>query len=76
VIGKTTLAGVLLRLQPYQEGPVTLGGVELADLSGDDCRRVIGLMAQDPQVFDSTLEANLRLARPEATGEELRGALG
>lgn len=73
--GKSTLADVLLRFLPYQEGSVTLGGVELADLSGDDCRRVVGLVAQDAHVFDSSLEANLRLARPEATGEELRGVL-
>jgi thiol reductant ABC exporter CydC subunit len=73
--GKSTLAGVLLRFLPYQSGSVALGGVELADLDGDEYRRVVGLIAQDAHVFDSTLEENLRLARREATVDELRSVL-
>jgi thiol reductant ABC exporter CydC subunit len=73
--GKSTLADVLLRFLPYQAGSVTLGGAELGDLRGDDCRRVIGLLAQDAHIFNGTIEANLRVARREATGEQLRDAL-
>ncbi len=69
--GKSTLAGVLLRFLPYQGGSVTLGGVELTDLAGEDCRRVVGLVAQDAHIFDNTLEENLRLARRDATHEQL-----
>jgi thiol reductant ABC exporter CydC subunit len=69
--GKSTLAGVLLRFLPYEGGSVTLDGVELADLAGEECRRVVGLVAQDAHVFDNTLEENLRLARREATREQL-----
>jgi thiol reductant ABC exporter CydC subunit len=73
--GKSTLAGVLLRFLAYEGGSVTLDGVEISDLDGDACRRVVGLVAQDAHVFDSTLEENLRLARRGATLEELRAAL-
>ena len=73
--GKSTLAAVLLRFLPYERGSVTLGGVELADLAGDDVRRSIGLVEQDAHVFDTTLRKNLLIARPEAEDEELRGAL-
>ncbi len=73
--GKSTLAGVLLRFLPYQEGSVTLNGVEIAALGGDEYRRVIGLVAQDAHIFDSTLEENLRLARRDATEDQLRAAL-
>jgi len=73
--GKSTLAGVLLRFLPYEGGSATLDGVELADLDGDEYRRVVGLIAQDAHVFDSTLEENLRLARREATADELRSVL-
>jgi thiol reductant ABC exporter CydC subunit len=69
--GKSTLAGVLLRFLPYEGGSVTLDGVELAELAGEECRRVVGLVAQDAHIFDNTLEENLRLARREATREEL-----
>src|SRR4029077_17224298 len=73
--GKSTLAGVLLRFLPYEHGSVTLDGVQIADLDGEEHRRVVGLVSQDAHVFDSTLEENLRLARREATDAELRTAL-
>jgi len=73
--GKTTLAMVLLRFLDYSGGTVTLNGTELRAFASDELRKVIGLCEQDPHVFDSTLEANLRLARPEAAEEELRDAL-
>jgi thiol reductant ABC exporter CydC subunit len=74
--GKSTLAAVLLRFLPYEGGSVTLDGVELAELDGDVSRRVVGLVAQDAHVFDSTLEENLRLAKRGATESELEDALG
>jgi thiol reductant ABC exporter CydC subunit len=73
--GKSTLAGVLLRFLPYDGGSVTLDGLELTDLDGDASRTVIGLVSQDAHVFDSTLEENLRLARRDASPDDLRAAL-
>jgi thiol reductant ABC exporter CydC subunit len=73
--GKSTLAGVLLRFLPHQQGSVTLDGVELAELDGDEYRRVIGLVEQDAHIFDNTLEENLRLARRDATEDQLRAVL-
>ena len=73
--GKSTLAGVLLRFLAYQGGSVELDGLEISQLDGDEIRRVVGLVSQDTHVFDSTLEENLRLARREATVDELREAL-
>ncbi len=73
--GKSTLAGVLLRFLPYSEGSVTLDGVEISNLAGEECRRVVGLVSQDVHVFDTTIEENLRVARREATPRELRAAL-
>ena len=75
--GKTTLALVLLRFLDYgaDGGTVTLNGIDLRAFAPDAVRTVIGLCEQDAHVFDSTLEANLRLARPDATEVELRDAL-
>jgi len=73
--GKTTLAGVLLRFLPYEDGSVTLDGIELAELEGDRCREVVGLLSQDAHVFDSSLEENLRLANRQASPDQLRAAL-
>jgi thiol reductant ABC exporter CydC subunit len=73
--GKSTLAMVLLRFLDYSAGTVTVGGRDIKTLDGDALRTVIGVCEQDAHVFDSTLEANLRLARPDATPAELRSAL-
>ncbi|MEV4679632.1 thiol reductant ABC exporter subunit CydD [Streptomyces kurssanovii] len=73
--GKTTLAQVLLRFLDAGSGTYTLGGVPAGEMEGDAVRRFVGLCAQDAHLFDSSVRENLRLARPDATEEELRGAL-
>jgi thiol reductant ABC exporter CydC subunit len=73
--GKSTLANVLLRFLPYEGGSVTLDGTAVSELAGDDYRRIVGLVSQDAYVFDTTLEENLRLARRDATKEEMLDAL-
>jgi thiol reductant ABC exporter CydC subunit len=73
--GKSTLAEVLLRFLPYQAGSITLDGLEISDLKGDEYRRVVGLVSQDAHIFDTTLEENLRLARRDATPAQLRSAV-
>ena len=72
--GKTTLAAVLVRFIEYT-GSATLDGTELQALAADDVRRVIGLVEQDPHIFDSTIRENLRLARTSASDADLRSAL-
>jgi ABC-type transport system involved in cytochrome bd biosynthesis fused ATPase/permease subunit len=73
--GKTTLAMVLLRFLDPAAGTVTLGGTDITRLDGDEVRAVVGLCAQDAHVFDTTLAANLRIARAGASDAELRDAL-
>ena len=71
---------VLLRFLDRSDGRVSLSGhdgqaVDLCDLAGDDVRTVVGLLAQDAHIFDSTIWENVRLARPQATPAEVREAL-
>jgi len=73
--GKSTVASVLLRFAELSGGSATLGGAELSAYRGDDVRTVIGGCAQDPHIFDTTIAANLRLARPGATQEQLARAV-
>ncbi|NXY94287.1 thiol reductant ABC exporter subunit CydD [Streptomyces sp. BR123] len=73
--GKSTLAQVLLRFLDPRAGSYTLGGTDARLLDGDEVRRIVGLCAQDAHIFDSSVRENLRLARPAAGEEELRGAL-
>jgi ATP-binding cassette subfamily C protein CydCD len=73
--GKSTVANLLLRFWDPDAGVIRLDGVDLRDLPLDDLRRHVALVAQDTYLFNDTLEANVRLARPDATDEELRHAL-
>jgi thiol reductant ABC exporter CydC subunit len=73
--GKSALAAVLLRFLPYDAGSVTLDGLELDVLAGDDVRRAVGLVTQDAHLFDMTLADNLRIGRREAHDDELRAVL-
>ncbi len=72
--GKSTLISVLLRFIEIDGGHVTLGPFELASYSSDDVRHWISGCPQDPHVFASSLLENLRMARPDATDEELMSA--
>ncbi len=73
--GKTTIANLLLRFWDPQGGRILLDGVSPPDLTLDGLRGRIALVAQDTYLFNNTLEANVRLARPDATQEQVSLAL-
>ena len=73
--GKSTLAALALKVAAPQQGRVLLDGVDIAALAAADVRARIGWLAQATHLFDDTIRANLRLARPEADDAALWGAL-
>ena len=73
--GKTTLAQLIMRQLDPNEGRVLLGGTDLRRLDPASLRRHIGLLSQRPMLFHDTVARNLRLARPEASDDELGRAL-
>ena len=73
--GKTTIANLLLRFWDPTEGVIRLDGVDLRAYRLDHLRRRIALVAQDTYLFNDTLAANVRLARPEAGDDELGAAI-
>jgi ABC-type transport system involved in cytochrome bd biosynthesis fused ATPase/permease subunit len=72
--GVSALAEVLLCLLDY-EGSVTLNGVELRDLPGDDIRSVIGRCARDARILPATVAANVLAVRPDAADGEVAEAM-
>jgi ATP-binding cassette subfamily C protein CydC len=74
--GKSTVAALLVRFLDPALGVVSLNGSDLRTLSTDDVRKVIGLVAEDAHVFDTTIRENLRIGRPDADVADLRAALG
>src|SRR5262249_59991660 len=64
-----------LRFWDPTEGVVRLCGHDLRHYRLDDLRRRIALVAQDTYLFNDTLPANIRLARPDASEAEVAGAM-
>ncbi|RKT78349.1 ABC-type multidrug transport system fused ATPase/permease subunit [Terracoccus luteus] len=73
--GKSTLGRLLAGIDGPREGRVAVGGVSLVDLELAELRGQVALVTQEHHVFVGTLDDNLRLARPEATREQLLEAL-
>ncbi|GAB2728273.1 ABC transporter ATP-binding protein [Streptomyces bullii] len=73
--GKTTLAKLVAGVHRPRGGSISLGGVDTRELGPAGVRRTVMLISQEVHVFAGPLAEDLRLARPEATDEELRAAL-
>ncbi|MDX3451856.1 ABC transporter ATP-binding protein [Streptomyces sp. ME02-8801-2C] len=73
--GKSTIGQLLPRLYDTDEGAVRIGGVDVRDLSAASLRATLGMVTQDGHLFHDTVRANLLLARPTATDDELWAAL-
>jgi ATP-binding cassette subfamily C protein CydCD len=72
--GKSTLVSLMLRFLDPQKGRILLGGHDLRDLSLSFLRQHIAVVAQDTYLFYGTVAENLRLARPQATQQEIAAA--
>jgi ATP-binding cassette subfamily C protein CydCD len=73
--GKSTLVALLLRFIEPGTGQLTLNGKPSTEISLEAWRSRIGWVSQNPFLFHDSIAANLRLARPEATDDELSAAL-
>jgi ABC-type multidrug transport system fused ATPase/permease subunit len=73
--GKTTLASCAVRFLDPSTGRVTLGGTDIRDLSQDALRSAVRLVSQDAYLFTTTIAQNVRLAAPEASDDQIIGAL-
>jgi len=73
--GKSTLARLALRFWDPASGAIRLNGQDIRDLHLRDLRDHIATVAQDTYIFNDTLRANLLLARPAASEEEIEAAL-
>jgi len=73
--GKSTIANLLLRFWDPDAGSIRLDGMDLRELTLDGLRRRVALVAQDTYLFNDSLGANVRLARPDATPAQVAEAL-
>ena len=72
--GKTSIVRLLLRFFDPDAGRVTLGGIDLRDMSFAQIRRNISVVNQDTFLFHGTIGENIRMGRPDASREEVEEA--
>jgi ATP-binding cassette subfamily C protein CydC len=73
--GKSTLAALALKVVAPQAGRILLGGTDITTLPAAGVRDRIGWLSQTTHLFDDTIRANLRLARPDADDATLWASL-
>ena len=73
--GKTTVTNLFLRFLDPERGRVVVGGRDVRELRQEDVRRTFALAGQEAHVFASSIRANLKIGRPDATDDELVEAL-
>ena len=72
--GKSTIANLLLRFYEPTGGCITMDGTDIQEFSIASWRARIGVVAQEPQLFNDTIANNIAYGRPEASSEEIENA--
>jgi ABC-type multidrug transport system fused ATPase/permease subunit len=73
--GKSTIAQLIPRLYDVDSGAVRISGVDVRDLTAEAIRETVGMVTQDGHLFHESIRANLLLADPAATEDEVWDAL-
>ena len=69
--GKTTITNLLLRFYDVHKGKITLGGTDIRDIPYDELLDRISIVMQNVQLFDNTIEENIRVGKKGATKEKI-----
>ncbi|BBY19586.1 ABC transporter ATP-binding protein [Mycolicibacterium litorale] len=69
--GKSTIAALLARLYDVDSGAVRLAGIDVRDLTFASLRDTVGMVTQDGHLFHESIRANLLLAAPDASDDQL-----
>jgi ATP-binding cassette subfamily B protein len=72
--GKSTLLNLIERFYSPDAGAIDIDGQDISRLTIESVRREVSLVSQDTFLFSDTLRNNIRLARPDATNEEVEQA--
>ncbi len=72
--GKSTVARLIPRFWDVTAGTVFVGGADVRQIASEDLLTHVGLVFQETFLVDDTIAENIRLARPEASDEQVRAA--
>ena len=69
--GKTTLINLLMRFYDINSGQISLDGIDIEDISRGSLRTKYGMVLQDTWIKSGTIKENIRMAKKDATDEEI-----
>ncbi|MEA5507377.1 peptidase domain-containing ABC transporter [Halotia wernerae UHCC 0503] len=69
--GKSTMMKLLLRLYEVESGRILIDGYDISKVELYSLRRQVGVVPQDPLLFDGTVQENIALTNPDATTDEI-----
>lgn len=72
--GKSTLANLIARFYDVSEGRITIGGVDVRDCTVSSLRNMVGVVNQEPIIFNETIRENIAYGTPQATMEDIESA--
>lgn len=72
--GKSSIIKLLLRLYDVSSGSIAIDGHDVRSMTLSSLRDIVGVVPQDPLLFNASVLENLRYARPGATDEEIYAA--
>ena len=73
--GKTTISQLIARLYDPTNGKVTVGNVDIKEVSRDEIRKNVGVVTQDSHLFHDSIKNNLIYAKEDASDSEMWSAL-
>jgi subfamily B ATP-binding cassette protein MsbA len=72
--GKSTLVDLVPRFHDVSAGAILIDGVDIKDYKLDEVRRLMGVVSQDPMLFNDTIYDNITLGTGGATKERVEEA--
>jgi subfamily B ATP-binding cassette protein MsbA len=72
--GKTTLVDILVGFYPCSKGLISIDGIDLLKIDPESWRQQIGIVSQEPFLFDASIQENIRYGNPDADPERIQEA--
>ncbi len=69
--GKTTLVNLLLRFYDLEDGRITIDGQDIASVTQDSLRSMIGVVTQDTSLLHRSIRDNIAYGKPDASDSEI-----
>jgi len=70
--GKSTLADLIPRFHDCTEGEVLIDGIDIKNYKIKDLRNLMGIVTQEPILFNDTIKANISLGNKSAVSDQIK----